>query len=155
MKSSLDNDQVMFDEKDILSVDDMMEEEILLGLRKRKGLSKKSFFDKYNIELLDAFPNIIKLINEGLLEYNDDFIFIKKEYQYIFEDITDLMEQQNVDPYRSEPGDDFDASIHQPKLEPTTDPASDKKVKESVSEGYKKDGKILIPEKVIVYQYKA
>lgn len=81
--SSLDNNQVMLDEKDILSVDDMMEEEILLGLRKRKGLSKKSFFEKYNIELLDAFPNIIKLINEGLLECDDDLVFIKKEYQYI------------------------------------------------------------------------
>ncbi len=80
---------------------------------------------------------------------------IRREYQYILEDITDLLEQQNVDPYQSEPYDDFDASIHQPKLEFTTDAGLDKKVKESISEGYKKGGKVLIPERVIVYQYKA
>lgn len=80
---------------------------------------------------------------------------LKKEYQYIREDITDLLEQENVFPYESEPGSDFDASIHQPKLEVTNDISLDKKVKESISEGYKKGDKVLIPERVIVYQYKA
>lgn len=80
---------------------------------------------------------------------------IKREYQYILEDITDLLEQQNVDSYQSEPGDDFDAAIHQPKLEDAPDESFDKKIKESISEGYKKGGKVLIPERVIVYQFKA
>ena len=80
---------------------------------------------------------------------------VKREYQYIFDDVTDLLEQQNVDPYKSEPGDDFDASIHQPRLEVTAQKSLDKKVKESISEGYRKGDKILIPERVIVYQYRA
>lgn len=79
---------------------------------------------------------------------------IKRIYQYALEDITDLLEQQNVDPYQSEPGDDFDPSIHQPKLEATSDEFLDKKIKKSISEGYKKGGRVLIPERVIVYQYK-
>lgn len=80
---------------------------------------------------------------------------LQKEYTYIFEDLTDLLEQQNIDAYRSAAGDEFDASIHQLKIEATADPKLDKKVKESISEGYKKGDKVLIPERVIVYQYKA
>ena len=80
---------------------------------------------------------------------------LRREYQYSLEDITDLLEQQNVDPFSSEPGDDFDASIHQAKIEATNDISLDKKVKESISEGYKKGSKVLIPERVIVYQYRA
>lgn len=80
---------------------------------------------------------------------------LQREYTYIFEDLTDLLEQQNIDSYCTEPGNDFDASIHQPKLEITTDPMLDKKVKESLGEGYKKKGRVLQPERVIVYQYKA
>ena len=79
---------------------------------------------------------------------------LRKEYQYCLEDITDLLEQQNVDPYSSEPGDEFDAAIHQAKVEMTGDVSLDKKIKESISEGYKKGEKVLLPERVIVYQYK-
>lgn len=80
---------------------------------------------------------------------------LQREYTYIFEDLTDLLEQQNIDAYFTEAGTDFDPSIHQPKLELTTDYSLDKKVKESLGDGYKKKGKVLQPEKVIVYQYKA
>lgn len=79
---------------------------------------------------------------------------LRREYKYVMEDITDLLEQQNVDSYHSEPGDEFDASIHQAKIEVTSDATLDKLVKESVSEGYKKGEKVLLPERVIVYQYK-
>jgi molecular chaperone GrpE (heat shock protein) len=49
----------------------------------------------------------------------------------------------------------FDASIHQAKVETTNDPSLDKTVKESICEGYRKGEKILQPERVTVYQYKA
>ena len=79
---------------------------------------------------------------------------LRKEYGYIFEDLTDLLEQQNIDAYETDAGKPFDASRHQAKLEQTEDPGLDKMVKESVSEGYMKGQKVLIPERVIVYQYK-
>ena len=80
---------------------------------------------------------------------------LRREYRYCLEDITDLLEQQDVDPYSSEPGDDFDAAIHQAKVEDTSDISLDRKIKESISEGYKKGDKVLLPERVIVYQYKS
>ena len=81
---------------------------------------------------------------------------LKREYAYVVDDLTDLLEQQNIDPYETEPGEPFDASKHQVfKLEPTDDASLDKTIKKSVSEGYTKNGKVLIVERVIVYQYKA
>ena len=79
---------------------------------------------------------------------------LRREYTYVFEDLTDLLEQQNVDEYSTKQGSFFDASIHQTKVEPIDDIALDKTIKESISEGYTRGDKVLIPERVITYQYK-
>ena len=79
---------------------------------------------------------------------------IKREYIYIYEDLLDLLEQQNIDVYETREGDMFDAAIHQAKTELTNEIENDKKIKQSVEDGYKKGEKILIPEKVVVYKYK-
>ncbi len=78
---------------------------------------------------------------------------LQEEYRYIFEDLTDLLEQQNVDAFTTAAGDGFDASLHMAKIEKTKDPSLNKTIKESISEGYKKGEKVLLPERVIVYQY--
>jgi len=78
-----------------------------------------------------------------------------RQYGYILDDLTDLLEQQNVDAYSTEPGDVFVAAIHQAKLETTDDPSLDKTIMKSLSEGYRKGDKTLLPERVVVYQYKA
>lgn len=135
-----------------------VKDEMINKLHKELDYYKQDSADRFVNQLMKAVikvrKDMSKLISSekwnGMTEED-----LKKEYQYVMEDITDLLEQQNVNPYESEPGDDFDASIHQPKLEPTTDIDLDKKVKESISEGYKKGDKVLIPERVIVYQYKA
>ena len=81
---------------------------------------------------------------------------LQREYSYVLDDLTDLLEQQNIDPYETAPGQPFDPAIHQVhKLESTPDPALDKTIARSFSEGYTKGEKILIVERVIVYQYKA
>lgn len=79
---------------------------------------------------------------------------LRKEYRYTLEDLTDLLEQQNIDSYQSNEGDFFDAAIHQAKIEVTEEKELDKTVKESISEGYKKGSKVLLPERVVIYQYK-
>lgn len=79
---------------------------------------------------------------------------LRKEYTYIFEDMSDLLEQQNIDNFETSSGEIFDASIHQAKVEVTDIPQLDKTIKCSLSEGYRKGNKVIIPERVIVYQYK-
>ena len=81
---------------------------------------------------------------------------VKREYEYVLDDLTDLLEQQNVDPYETAAGEPFSAAKHQVrKIIPTDDEALDKTIKESISEGYTKGDKVLIVERVDVYQYKA
>ena len=135
-----------------------VKDEMINKLHKELDYYKQDSADRFVNQLMKAVIKVRKSMSRlissekwnGMTEED-----LKKEYQYVMEDITDLLEQENVYPYESEPGDDFDASIHQPKLEPTNDISLDKKVRESISEGYKKGDKVLIPERVIVYQYKA
>lgn len=118
---------------------------------------KKDAAAKFENQLLKAVIKIRqsmkKKINGGFFE-GKDASQILQEYVYAFEDLTDLLEQQICDEIETQPGEVFDPSIHQAKLEATDDIALDKVVKSSISSGYKKAGKVLIPERVIVYQYK-
>ena len=118
---------------------------------------KKDSAAKFENQLLKAVIKIRqgmkKKINCGFFE-GKDAAQILQEFIYTFEDLTDLLEQQICDEIETQPGEAFDPAIHQAKLEATNDISLDKTIKCSVSSGYKKDGKVLIPERVIVYQYK-
>ena len=56
--------------------------ELILGLRKLKGISINKFNKKYNKNLLDLY-NIKELLKEGLLEIEDNYLKIPKKYIYI------------------------------------------------------------------------
>ena len=79
---------------------------------------------------------------------------LREEYGYILEDLTDLLENQGIIPFSSAPGSSFDPSKQNPKVELTNDPELDKTVKESKKDGYMQSERLIIPELVIVYQYK-
>ena len=59
-----------------------MENEIIFGLRKIKGINKDNFFKKYNINIYDVF-DIIDLVNKGLLIDDGKNIFIPEDKLYI------------------------------------------------------------------------
>lgn len=73
-------------EKEILTLQDMMEYEMILGLRKIKGVSVEDFYHKYQQELVDIFP-IKSLIRKNLLDYQDEFIFIPKDKLYLSNEV--------------------------------------------------------------------
>lgn len=64
-----------------------MENFMMLGLRKIKGVSKQDFFNRYNKEIKDVF-------NTSKLEENKDFYFINEDNlyisNYILEDFIDV-----------------------------------------------------------------
>ena len=118
---------------------------------------KKQSADKFVEQVMKSIIKVRKDIVRRIT--SDEWIELsaeqlRKEYIYIFEDLTDLLEQQNIDSFKTEAGTLFDASIHQAKVEVTENPEWDKTVKCSISEGYKKGNKVIIPERVIVYQHK-
>lgn len=139
--------------KNQIEVKDQQIDKLHSELEYYKKDSAERFSDQLMKAVIKVRKDMLKLINKDNFEdmSGDE---IRREYVYISEDLTDLLEQQNIDPYRTEPGENFDPALHQPKLEITDDVTLDKTIKESLSEGYKKKDKVLIPERVIVYQYK-
>ncbi len=135
-----------------------VKDELIDKLHKELDYYKQDSADRFVDQLMKAVikvrKDMLRLIGSDKWDdmSSED---LQREYRYIFEDLTDLLEQQNIDAYQTAPGEMFDASIHQAKIEQTDDPDLDKTVKESLSEGYKKGEKVLQPERVVVYQYKS
>lgn len=127
-------------------------------LHKELNYYKQEEAERFVVQLMKALINVREKMkkqmnSEKWNELNADEL--RSKYTYSYEELTDLLQQQNVDPFESEPGERFDASKHQiHKAEPTDDESLDKTIKKSVSEGYVKGSKVLIAERVIVYKSK-
>ena len=72
--------------EEILTKEDKIRYELILGFRKIKGINKKEFYNKYNIDIHDLY-NINELLKKGYLNEDDEYIFILKEYIYVSNDI--------------------------------------------------------------------
>ena len=64
-----------------VSDEDKIKYELILGFRKLKGINKEEFKNKYNIDLKDVY-NIKELLENGMLEENEEYIYIPKDYIY-------------------------------------------------------------------------
>ena len=69
-----------------LELKETTENEFILGLRKVKGINKKFFQDKYNINIKDI-NHVKKLITDGKLLEDKDNIYINPKYLYTSNDI--------------------------------------------------------------------
>lgn len=69
-----------------LELKETIENEFILGLRKVKGINKKIFQDKYNINIKDI-NHVKKLITDGKLLEDEDNIYINPKYLYTSNDI--------------------------------------------------------------------
>lgn len=73
-------------EEEIIDKKKEMEEELICGLRKIKGVSVDEFKKKFNIDISDVF-NIEKLKEQDLIEEKDGYIFIPKDKLYVSNNI--------------------------------------------------------------------
>ncbi|WP_078545538.1 radical SAM family heme chaperone HemW [Litchfieldia alkalitelluris] len=65
-------------------LNEKMEEELFLGLRKTSGVSKKVFFQKFKKEMMDVFGSQIKdQVAKGLLEETDDAVKLTKRGKFL------------------------------------------------------------------------
>ena len=69
-----------------MAIQEKMENELMLGLRKRKGINKQDFENKYGVSIEQAFPIKPLLKNKDLQEKNG-FIFIPDDKVYIMNEI--------------------------------------------------------------------
>ncbi len=69
-----------FIEEQVLSIQEKMEEEVFLGLRKTAGVSKQQFKEKFNKDLSSVFKEeIAEQVKRGLIEDTVDFIRLTRK----------------------------------------------------------------------------
>ena len=72
--------------QEILSKQDMMYNEIMLGLRKVEGVNLQEFYNKYEENLQEVF-NIKDLLKEHELIYSDGYLYVNPDYMYVMNEI--------------------------------------------------------------------
>lgn len=72
--------------EEILTKKDIMDNELMLGFRKLKGINKADFEKKYNVKMEDAYP-IKPLLKNGDLEEKKEYIYIPKDKLYVMNEI--------------------------------------------------------------------
>lgn len=75
-------------EKEELTKEDEMIYEVILALRRIKGISLSSFYQKYNVDLFDKF-DIIDLVDKNILMVKDDYLYINSAYLYVSNSILE------------------------------------------------------------------
>ncbi|MBP5408208.1 MAG: radical SAM family heme chaperone HemW [Bacilli bacterium] len=78
-----DNYEAIIGEKIVVSDKDIMDEFIILGLRKNDGINIKEFEIRYHQNLLDVYKSINNLIDEDILEIKDGNLRIKYDKIYL------------------------------------------------------------------------
>lgn len=73
-------------EEQVLTKDEILENEFILGFRKMEGISKKNFEKKYHQRITDLII-IKKLLKKGYLKENEEYVYIPKEYIYVSNEI--------------------------------------------------------------------
>ena len=73
--------QYIYEEEE-LDLKTKMENEMILGLRKIKGVKKEQFFSKYNFKITDIF-DIMDMVDKKLLEDKDGYIYIPEDKLYL------------------------------------------------------------------------
>ena len=71
----------------ILSEEEKMEYEVILGLRKLKGINIRDFYDKYKMNIQSKYPNILKLIRSKDLIYKNGYLFINPDRLYVMNEV--------------------------------------------------------------------
>ncbi len=79
----INRDEIIKTTNEYITETEAMWEKVILALRLINGLSLKKFENKYNQNLLDVYPNITTLINNGHLEVINDYIRIPEKYLYL------------------------------------------------------------------------
>lgn len=72
--------------REILSKQDIMDNEMMVGLRKRKGICVQEFQEKYHVILEDVYP-IKPLLKNGDLKLKNGYLFIPFEKVYVSNEI--------------------------------------------------------------------
>lgn len=80
------NNGEFLEKEELLSKEDKMDNELMLGFRKMEGISLKEFFMKYDVNMQEVFDLREALKNEELI-VKDEYIYINPQYIYVMNEI--------------------------------------------------------------------
>lgn len=83
----IDNNDLIYENKSFIPKEEMMKEELIMGLRKLEGIDLTNFQNKFQITIEKAFPIIHKLLNFKLLKIKKNRIFIPEKKLYLSNEI--------------------------------------------------------------------
>ncbi|MCX4365785.1 MAG: radical SAM family heme chaperone HemW [Bacilli bacterium] len=69
-------------EENLMTYKEQMDNEIMLGLRKMKGIDVNNFFEKYNKNIQDVYP-VKELIRSNDLIYKNGYLYIHPDKIYV------------------------------------------------------------------------
>ncbi|RXS65970.1 oxygen-independent coproporphyrinogen III oxidase, partial [Streptococcus pyogenes] len=76
--------------EEVLRKEEMMEEELFLGLRKKTGVSIQRFQEKFGISFEECYGNIVReLQNQGLLVKDDAFVRMTKKGLFLGDSVAE------------------------------------------------------------------
>ena len=81
--------------KEVLSKNQLMMDEVMLNLRKKEGINKNKFYDKYKLRIDEAF-DMDDLLKEGLLHFKNENIFIPEDKFFISSEIICRLLEKNT-----------------------------------------------------------
>lgn len=81
-------------QKEYENIDEVIDNEIMLGLRKLEGINLTKFKNKYNKDLEDIY-NINELLKDNYLIKENDYLKINKDYIYLSNEILLKIEKYN------------------------------------------------------------
>jgi oxygen-independent coproporphyrinogen-3 oxidase len=81
--AGVDAGSLMYEEEIPLSENDRMKEEMILGFRLIKGVNIKTFRERFAKDVFEVFPVINKLIKEGWLKREGDWLAIPYDKLYL------------------------------------------------------------------------
>ncbi len=119
----------------------------------KKGLYS-SVMKPLLMDMIQVRNDILKQGNSLIKKNGEDTMIKVSTFLSYAEDIQDILEKYDVDVFSSQSGDDFDARRHKMlKKVDTDDVTLNKKICESLAEGYEYAQRVIIKENVTVYSY--
>ena len=74
-------------DSNLIDVDEQMQEYVMLGLRLSQGINLQTFANKFNKTLFDAFPNVTKYLQLGVLQQDGNKLFVSPDKFYVLNEI--------------------------------------------------------------------
>ena len=72
--------------EEMLSKEDVMYNEIILGFRKMDGISLEKFYNKFNVNIQDVF-DFKEVLKDDEIIYEDGYLYINPNFIYVMNEI--------------------------------------------------------------------